>query len=400
MDQGEIRQEAGRAGGEHADASRPATTTAKRPSYCRSTTACRRRNCRRAPIARSPATRRCATAWSRPATSPILISSTPAIRSRRPATSCISSAELKRFGVKAMQAEDEIAAVGMAIGASFGGSLGVTATSGPGHLPEVRGDRPGGHDRVAARHHRRATRRAEHGSADQDRASRFAASHVWPQRRVPGGDRRPGSPADCFDMMFEAVRIATRFMTPVFLLSDGYLGQRRRAVANPRIAKLPKMTVTHPSPMTNGQANGHAGTGSHGTADVLTVHARRTAGATLGHPRHARPRTPHRRHRERRRHRQRQLRPGQPRAHGADAGSEDRQYRQRDSGTGRRRAADGRPAGASAGAAPTASIADRRRSGRSARARRSPMRICAISTRCRRTPAMCSRATRKCWSRN
>ena len=98
---------------------------------------------------------------------------------------------MRRFGVKTFQAEDEIAAVGVAIGASFGGAIGVTGTSGPGICLKSRGDRPGGDDRAAAGHHRRAARRPEHRPADQDRAGRPAAGDVRPQRRVPGGDRRP-----------------------------------------------------------------------------------------------------------------------------------------------------------------------------------------------------------------
>jgi len=84
----------------------------------------------------------------------------------------------------------------------------------------------------------------------------------------------PSSPADCFDMMFDAVRIATRFMTPVFFMSDGYIGNGAEPWRIPDIAKLPKLTVTHPSPLTNGHANGHAGSGGHGTARTFEPYLR------------------------------------------------------------------------------------------------------------------------------
>ena len=104
-------------------------------------------------------------------------------------------AKHKNFGVRTFQAEDEIAAVTSAIGASFGGAMAVTASSGPGIALKARGDRPGRNDRAAAVDHQRAARRAEHRPADQDRAGRPAASNLRPQRRMPGaghGGPQPG----------------------------------------------------------------------------------------------------------------------------------------------------------------------------------------------------------------
>ncbi len=98
----------------------------------------------------------------------------------------------KNFGVKTFQAEDEIAAIGSAIGASYGGNLGLTGTSGPGislkseglnlaimlELPLVMADIQRG--RAIDRH------------ADQDRADRPARAHVRPQRRIADPDRGAG----------------------------------------------------------------------------------------------------------------------------------------------------------------------------------------------------------------
>ena len=71
----------------------------------------------------------------------------------------------KAFGVTTFQAEDEIAGIGAAIGASFAGSLGRHHDLGPGHRAEVRVDRPRGDDRAAAARHRRPARRPVHGPA-------------------------------------------------------------------------------------------------------------------------------------------------------------------------------------------------------------------------------------------
>ena len=128
----EVRQEAAVMLRQLAPPSRPATTTAKPPSCCRSTTTSPRPCCRRAAIARSPATKRWPSAWSPPPSRPTRRCSTPAIPITPASDILHHLVGMKHFGVSCIQAEDEIAAVGMAIGAAFGGCLGVTATSGPG----------------------------------------------------------------------------------------------------------------------------------------------------------------------------------------------------------------------------------------------------------------------------
>ncbi|HVK07642.1 MAG TPA: 2-oxoglutarate ferredoxin oxidoreductase subunit alpha, partial [Gemmataceae bacterium] len=62
----------------------------------------------------------------------------------------------------------------------------------------------------------------------------------------------PRSPGDCFDMAFEAVRIATEFMVPVFLLSDGYIANGAEPWALPDVNKLPKLNITHPTQPNSG----------------------------------------------------------------------------------------------------------------------------------------------------
>jgi 2-oxoglutarate ferredoxin oxidoreductase subunit alpha len=166
-------------------------------------------------------------------------------------------AEMKRFGVRTLQAEDEIAAIGMAIGAAFGGALGVTGTSGPGiclkseaiglavmtELPLVVIDvqRGGPSTGLPTK-----TEQADLLQAMYGRNGECPVAIVAPQ-----------SPSDCFQMMFEAVRLALRFMTPVLLLSDGYLANGAEPWMIPNPADLPRIEVKHPTgPNSNG--NGEA----------------------------------------------------------------------------------------------------------------------------------------------
>ncbi|MEO2090391.1 MAG: 2-oxoacid:acceptor oxidoreductase family protein, partial [Gemmataceae bacterium] len=141
-----------------------------------------------------------------------------------PASSVLEQlADMKRHGVKTLQAEDEIAACGVAIGASFGGAIGVTGTSGPGiclkseaiglaimtELPLVILDVQRGGPSTGL------PTKTEQADLLQAMFGRNGES--------PAAILAPQSPADCFDIAYEAVRIATRFMCPVFVLSDGYL---------------------------------------------------------------------------------------------------------------------------------------------------------------------------------
>jgi 2-oxoglutarate ferredoxin oxidoreductase subunit alpha len=129
----------------------------------------------------------------------------------------------KNFGVKTFQAEDEIAAICSAIGASYGGALGVTASSGPGialkgeamglafmleiPLVIVNVQRGGPSTGLPTKTEQADLFQAVHGRNGEAPIPVLAAS----------------SPTDCFEMAFEAVRIAVEHMTPVILLSDGYI---------------------------------------------------------------------------------------------------------------------------------------------------------------------------------
>jgi 2-oxoglutarate/2-oxoacid ferredoxin oxidoreductase subunit alpha len=176
--------------------------------------------------------------------------------------------DLKRFGVRTMQAEDEIAAVGAAIGAAFGGALGVTATSGPGiclkaeavglavmtELPLIVIDVQRGGPST--------------GLPTKTEQADLLQAMYGRNGECPVAIVAPRSPADCFDMAFEAVRLAIRFMTPVFVLSDGYLANGAEPWAIPKVDDLPKIAVTHPTGL-NGAVNGSANGNGHGERHFL-----------------------------------------------------------------------------------------------------------------------------------
>jgi 2-oxoglutarate/2-oxoacid ferredoxin oxidoreductase subunit alpha len=149
----------------------------------------------------------------------------------------------KEFGVITFQAEDEIAGVGAALGASYGGAIGLTTTSGPGialkseaiglavmlELPLVIVDVQRGGPSTGL------PTKTEQADLLQVMYGRNGES--------PVPVIAPCSPADCFDAAIEAVRIATTYRTPVFLLSDGYLANGSEPWQVPAVDSLPDLAV-------------------------------------------------------------------------------------------------------------------------------------------------------------
>jgi len=150
----------------------------------------------------------------------------------------------KNFGVKTFQAEDEIAAVCSAIGASFAGHVGLTGTSGPGvalkqeaiglavmtELPLVIVNVQRGGPSTGL-------------PTKTEQADLFQA--VWGRNgECPAIVIAPATPAECFSMAIESVRLAFKYMVPVFYLSDGYLANGAEPWRVPEIADLPKIEVT------------------------------------------------------------------------------------------------------------------------------------------------------------
>jgi 2-oxoglutarate ferredoxin oxidoreductase subunit alpha len=148
----------------------------------------------------------------------------------------------KAFGIRTFQAEDEIAGIASAIGASFGGALGVTTTSGPGvslksealalaimtELPLVVIDVQRGGPST--------------GLPTKTEQSDLLQAMFGRNGEAPLAVIAPRSPGDCFDAAIEAVRIALTYRTPVMLLSDGYLANGAEPWAVPAVADLPDLT--------------------------------------------------------------------------------------------------------------------------------------------------------------
>jgi 2-oxoglutarate ferredoxin oxidoreductase subunit alpha len=146
-----------------------------------------------------------------------------------------------RFGVRTVQAEDEIAAVNMAVGAAFAGHLGITATSGPGmdlkaetiglaailELPMVIVDvqRAGPSTGMPTKTEQTDLLMAIHGRHGESPLPVIAAA----------------TPAGCFDAAVEAVRVAVRYRTPVILLSDTFLANSSEPWRIPDTADLPEI---------------------------------------------------------------------------------------------------------------------------------------------------------------
>jgi 2-oxoglutarate ferredoxin oxidoreductase subunit alpha len=149
----------------------------------------------------------------------------------------------KAFGVRTFQAEDEIAGIGAAIGASFGGALGITTTSGPGvslkseaiglavmtELPLVIIDVQRGGPST--------------GLPTKTEQSDLLQAMFGRNGEAPVPVIAPRSPGDCFDAAIEAARIALAYRTPVFLLSDGYLANGAEPWAIPDVESLPDLKV-------------------------------------------------------------------------------------------------------------------------------------------------------------
>ena len=149
----------------------------------------------------------------------------------------------KNFGVRTIQAEDEIAAAGMAIGAAFAGHLGVTTTSGPGldlksesiglaialELPMIVVD----------------IQRGGPSTGLPTKTEQSDLLHaMWGRHgEAPLPIIAPYSPASCFWAALEAVRIAVKYMTPVILLSDGHLANGAEPWRIPSVGKLPDISV-------------------------------------------------------------------------------------------------------------------------------------------------------------
>lgn len=149
----------------------------------------------------------------------------------------------KNFGVKTFQAEDEIAAISSAIGASYGGHLGVTTTSGPGmalkaeamglalmlEIPLLIVDVQRGGPST--------------GLPTKTEQSDLLQAYYGRNGESPMPIISASTPSDCFEVAYEAVRIAVAHMTPVILLTDGYIANGAEPWKFPKSEDLPAIHV-------------------------------------------------------------------------------------------------------------------------------------------------------------
>jgi 2-oxoglutarate ferredoxin oxidoreductase subunit alpha len=155
-------------------------------------------------------------------------------------------ARLRHFDVRTFQAEDEIAAMGSVIGAAFGGNLAVTGTSGPGvalksealnlavvlELPMV-------------------VVNVQRGGPSTGLPTKTEQSDLLQAMFGRNGESpipivAPQSPADCFDIAIEAVKLAVRAMSPVIILSEGYLANSSEPWPVPNASDIPDIEIEHP----------------------------------------------------------------------------------------------------------------------------------------------------------
>ena len=158
----------------------------------------------------------------------------------------------KQFDVLTFQAEDEIAAVTATIGAAFAGEMSVTASSGPGIA--LKGEALG---LAVMTELPMIIINVQRGGPSTGLPTKTEQADLFQAMYGRNGECpmpiiAARSPGDCFDVAQEAWRLAVRFMTPVMLLTDGYLANGSEPWRIPTLDELPTVEVTHPGPPSNG----------------------------------------------------------------------------------------------------------------------------------------------------
>ncbi|MEI6581978.1 MAG: 2-oxoacid:acceptor oxidoreductase subunit alpha [Chitinophagia bacterium] len=150
----------------------------------------------------------------------------------------------KNFGVKTFQGEDEIAAITAAIGASYGGTLGVTSTSGPGMAlkTEAMGLAVMLEIPLVIINIQRGG--PSTGLPTKTEQSDLMQAYYGRNGECPMPVIATATPSDCFDVAYEAVRLSVQHMTPIVLLSDGYIANGAEPWRFPQSADLPEIKVS------------------------------------------------------------------------------------------------------------------------------------------------------------
>jgi len=171
-----------------------------------------------------------------------------------PATDILHElSKYKNFGIRTFQAEDEIAGIASAIGASYGGAIGLTTTSGPGmalkteamglammlELPLVIVNIQRGGPST--------------GLPTKTEQSDLMQAYYGRNGEAPIPVLAAATPSDCFFMAYEAIRIALQHMTPVILLSDGYIANGAEPWKFPNASDIPKIEVSFKTELAEGE---------------------------------------------------------------------------------------------------------------------------------------------------
>lgn len=159
----------------------------------------------------------------------------------------------KNYGVRTFQAEDEIAAIASTIGAAYGGHMAITTSSGPGIA--LKGEAIG---LAIMLELPLLVINIQRGGPSTGLPTKTEQADLFQAILGRNGESpmpviAARSPADCFEVAQEAWRVATRFMTPVMLLSDGYIANGSEPWLIPDVNKLPKIEIKHPGPSEGGE---------------------------------------------------------------------------------------------------------------------------------------------------
>jgi 2-oxoglutarate ferredoxin oxidoreductase subunit alpha len=160
----------------------------------------------------------------------------------------------KSFGVRTFQAEDEIAAVTTAIGASYGGSLGVTSTSGPGMALKAEAMGLAVMLEIPLLICNIQRGGPSTGLPTKTEQSDLLQAYYGRNGECPMPVIAASTPSDCFSAVYEAVRIAVEHMTPVIFLSDGYIANGAEPWKFPKAADLPPIKVEFKKNLAEGEA--------------------------------------------------------------------------------------------------------------------------------------------------
>src|SRR6185436_19576553 len=160
----------------------------------------------------------------------------------------------KNFGIKTFQAGDEIAAITSSIGASYGGSLGVTTTSGPGMALKAEAMGLAVMLEIPLLIINVQRGGPSTGLPTKTEQSDLMQAYYGRNGECPMPIVSAATPSDCFEAVYEAVRIAVQHMTPVIFLSDGYIANGAEPWKFPKSADLQPIQVNFKTSLDEGEA--------------------------------------------------------------------------------------------------------------------------------------------------